>query len=238
MSALPNTARLMKALDATWPAADQVERDGWLLRRGDGGGNRVSAATSQGGSFEAAEAAMRAMDQTPLIRLTPGEEMLDEDLAARGWSLHEPTVLYAGKASALEGEGEHTAGAYRAKIRPAIMEEVWQSGGIGPERWAIMERVKEPALFLLGRVQDRPCGAAFVAVDGDIAMIHAIEVQPEMRRKGVATLMLEAAARFARDVGAATLSLAVTEANANARALYERQGMERVGGYHYRIKKT
>jgi ribosomal protein S18 acetylase RimI-like enzyme len=42
------------------------------------------------------------------------------------------------------------------------------------------------------------------------------------------------AARFALDQGAAWLALAVTEANAAARALYEAAGMETVARYGYR----
>ena len=232
---LENT-RLMTAMDATWPAAQTTRQAGWVLRRGEGGGNRVSAASWTGGEIQDAEAAMTAMGQTPLFRIVPGQDDLDRDLAGLGYRKHEPTVLYAAPAATLVGQGEHTAGAYRATIRPAIMEEVWRAGGIGPERLAIMDRVSGPALFILGRTEDRPCGAAFVGLDRDLAMIHAIEVTQAMRRKGVATLMIEAAARFAQEAGAHSLCLAVTEANTGARAAYERLGMSLTGRYHYRIK--
>ena len=78
-------------------------------------------------------------------------------------------------------------------------------------------------------------GLSYVAVDGDVAMIHAVEVRPEARRRGVARAGLSAAARFAAENGAQWLALAVTEANAPARALYHSAGMENVGRYHYRL---
>jgi GNAT superfamily N-acetyltransferase len=66
-------------------------------------------------------------------------------------------------------------------------------------------------------------------------MLHALEVTPETRRRGIATLMTRAAARWAAELGCATLALAVTEANAPARALYAVMGMREVARYHYRI---
>ena len=116
------------------------------------------------------------------------------------------------------------------------MEEIWAQGGIGPERLAIMDSVSAPKQLLLSRAGDRPAGAAFVGIDGDIAMIHAIEVLPHFRRMGSATLLLEVAARFASEHGAEWLSLAVTRANAGANALYKKHGMQECGAYHYRIK--
>jgi ribosomal protein S18 acetylase RimI-like enzyme len=66
-------------------------------------------------------------------------------------------------------------------------------------------------------------------------MIHAIEIAPEHRRKGGGALLMRGAASFAAEQGAQWLALAVTEANAPARALYERLGIALAGSYHYRI---
>ena len=46
---------------------------------------------------------------------------------------------------------------------------------------------------------------------------------------------MHGAASFAAEHGAHWLTLAVTEANAAARGLYEKLGMTLVGRYHYRI---
>jgi GNAT superfamily N-acetyltransferase len=103
-----------------------------------------------------------------------------------------------------------------------------------------MTRPTGPRMTLMARADDRPVGVAFVALtdkdgDGDIAMIHAIETAPEHRRKGAGGLLLRGAASFAAEHGAVWLALAVTEANAPARALYEKLGMALAGRYHYRI---
>ena len=116
-----------------------------------------------------------------------------------------------------------------------MVDDIWARGGIGPGRRAVMTRPTGPCIALMARADDRPVGVAFVAVDNNIAMIHAIEVRPEHRRKGGGGVLIHGAASFAAEHGAEWLALAVTEANAPARALYERLGIARAGSYHYRI---
>ena len=69
-------------------------------------------------------------------------------------------------------------------------------------------------------------------------MLHAVEIVPDYRRQGAARTMLRGAAHWAQGQGADWLALAVTEANAPARALYERAGMQQVARYHYRQKSA
>lgn len=229
----PGVARLMSAIDATWPAAETLAQGGWTLRRGAGGGKRVSAASGTG-EITDAETVMRAWGQGPLFRLTEHDADLDAELSGRGYAVVDPTLLYTGSADALAGEQGHMGQSYLAACRPAMLDEIWRAGGIGPGRLAIMDRVGGLCAWLMSRVGDNGCGAAFVACDGDVAMVHAIEVLPAFRRNGAGVLLVEAAARFARDQGAPWLTLAVTEANAPARTLYERLGMKMSGRYYYR----
>ncbi|MEL6220255.1 MAG: GNAT family N-acetyltransferase, partial [Pseudomonadota bacterium] len=73
---LPGPERLLAAVDATWPPAEMVERNGWVLRRGAGGGKRVSAASRLPGAepdVTAAVAGLAAWAQPPLFRLDPGD---------------------------------------------------------------------------------------------------------------------------------------------------------------------
>jgi GNAT superfamily N-acetyltransferase len=60
-----------------------------------------------------------------------------------------------------------------------------------------------------------------------IFILNDLFVIPEGRRKGVGSLLLRAAARFAREVGAIRLALSTEVTNENAQALYEREGWER-----------
>lgn len=227
---------LFAAIDATWPAAEVVRLGPWTLRRGAGGGNRVSAATldGTGGDIDAAEAAMRAWGQAPLFMIRPGDEALDRALAARGYTLGDTVAMLGAPVEAL-ATAEPDPMVPIGPVPLAIMADIWRQGGIGPARLAVMERVAGPRAFLLGRSGERPAGAGFVASAGGIAMLHALEVAPFARRQGVGAAITAAAARWALGAGADRLALAVTRANAPARALYARLGMTEAVGYHYRV---
>ena len=237
----PATNHLMAAIDATWPPAEFRSIGPWLLRRGDGGGQRVSAASTedQSADLAPAEAGMRAWGQTPLFLLTPDQIELDRRLAEAGYLVKDPVALYAAPTASLADGRDETVRVFRVNSPLAMVDEIWARGGIGPGRRAVMTRAQGPRMTLMVRAGDHPAGVAFVAIakiDGcGIAMIHAIEVQPEHRRKGGGGLLMRGAASFAAEHGAEWLALAVTEANAPARALYARLGIARAGSYHYRI---
>ena len=232
----PDPVRLMRAIDATWPAARFVETGGWMLRDGAGGGKRVSAATGAG-EIAVAEAGMAGMGQDPLFSLREEQADLDAALAARGYRVVDPTVLYACPVPALADGRDETAKVIRCAAPLRRVDEIWQAGGIGPARRAVMARVAGASRVLMARAGDRPAGCAFVACDGALAMVHAIEVLDAFRRQGVGERLLRGAASFAAEHGAAWMTLAVTEANAPANSLYQKLGMARAGGYHYRAKE-
>jgi ribosomal protein S18 acetylase RimI-like enzyme len=64
---------------------------------------------------------------------------------------------------------------------------------------------------------------------GDALYVDALATDPDFRRNGVATALLEAAAQQARDNGLTAVALDTAERNTPAQALYEAFGMERSG---------
>jgi len=60
-----------------------------------------------------------------------------------------------------------------------------------------------------------------------ILILNDLFVSPEARQKGVGRLLLEAAVRFGREVGAVRLTLSTEVTNETAQALYENQGWQR-----------
>jgi GNAT superfamily N-acetyltransferase len=58
-------------------------------------------------------------------------------------------------------------------------------------------------------------------------ILNDLYVVPELRRTGIATALLEQAARFSRTAGAARLSLSTARTNVTAQALYESLGWKR-----------
>lgn len=235
---LPTIPDLFDALDATWPAEAFIEQPPWTLRRGAGGGQRVSAATATTGApddddITAAEDGMRALAQHPLFMLRPQDEALDARLEARGYDIVDPVAIFL---VPLPENGDVLSCERCTPIWPASPEacNIWRTGGIGPARIAVMERVLGPKTALICTDEGEALGTVFVAKDGDVAMLHALEVSPDARRQGVGTELMNAASLWGTQNGANWLALMVTRANTPANALYRALGMRDVGGYHYR----
>lgn len=226
---------LSEVMEATWPPLGRRALGPFTLRDGAGGGKRVSAASCSGGFSEADVAALEAAMAEPLMLIRDGDTALDAALAARGWAVVDPVVAYAAPVQALAADLPPLA-AFPHWPPLEIGRAIWDEGGIGPARVAVMDRAAGPKAAILARAGDRPAGMAFVAVHGSEAMLHALEVRPDRRRRGVGRTLLHAAANWAALQGADRLSLVVTRQNAAARALYARLGMQTVGQYHYRAK--
>ena len=229
-------------IDGTWPAATYRKEDPWTFREGRGGGSRVSATTADGPVTEAdidrAEEAMLAMDQKLIFQIREGQEDLDGMLAARGYAILDPVTIYACEPETLCDVVIPRVTVLQVWEPLAIMREIWAAGGIGPERIEVMKRTKGPRVSLLGRLNDKPGGVAFVAIHDGVAMVHAVEVCPGQRRLGMGRWFMRAAAFWARDNGAHTLSVMCTDTNGPANGLYRSLGMTVTGHYHYRHSTT
>lgn len=231
-------AQIFAVMEASWPPA-QVQRAGpWLLRDGRGGGKRVSAATAEAdwnaGDLTLVEEGMAALHQPALFLIRPEDTALDQVLAQNGYRLVDPVLAYAAPVANFTAPERMTTFPHWPPME--ICKALWVEGGVGAARLAVMDRAKGPKSAILGRSNDRASGVAFVAIHDRVAMLHALEVTPALRRQGSAHNILRAAAQWAQQNGADTLSLVVTNANEPARRLYASFGMTVVGHYHYRQK--
>lgn len=235
----PTQAQLFAAVDATWPAAKFIETQHWLLRDGQGGGKRVSAATARTGirnpDIEAAETAMAQLGQDALFMLRDTDSALDVALKARGYAVIDPVVILTCPIAALTDKEVPRLATFTIWEPLAIMAEIWAGGGIGPARLEVMARAAHKTA-ILARNNQRPAGTGFVAVDGSVAMVHAVEILPEHRRQGAAQWIMREAAFWARAQNAQTMAVLCTKANTTALALYSGLGFEAAAQYHYRHK--
>ena len=229
---------LCDVIDATWPPATVQCLGPWIIRNGAGGGNRVSAATAIravcANDLAPAEQAMRALGQEPLFQLRPGDNAIDAMLNQAGYLVRDETAIYAAPIATLTTQRPPPVTAFTVWPPLAAQTDIWAQGGIGPARLAIMARVNGPKTTFLGRIDDRPAATLFLALHGGIAMLHALEIAPAFRRRGLAQKMTRAAAFWAQARGATTFSLLATTENRAANALYQGLGMTDVGRYHYR----
>ncbi len=237
--------RLFGALDATWPAHSYYQEPPWRLCYGAGGGQRVSAAIAEApgqpvtsADIDRAESRMRALDQVPLFMIREGEADLDAALGERGYGVVDPVAILAAPASSMKPGGATGCSVVPCDTPLAVMEEIWSEGGIDRGRLDVMARAKAPKAYLLLRCNDRVAAVVFVACDGDVAMLHALEVRESHRRKGYGRHLSIAAAGWAADHGARTLALLAVRSNAAAIGLYQGLGMTEVAHYHYRKKQA
>ena len=232
-----DAATLFQAIDATWPAARQFALGPWVLRDGQGGGKRVSAATaSQPVDAEAValgEVGMRALDQSPLFMIRDADEALDRMLEQRGYKIVDPVAVLTCPIARLTDRPVPPVTTFVVWEPLAIMAEIWAQGGIGPERLDVMRRAKTKTASL-ARNNQKPAGTAFVAVHGGIAMVHAVEVLTAHRRQGIAGWIMRQAAFWAEAQGATEMAVLSTKANTGALRLYSGLGFETAAQYHYR----
>ncbi|HEY9037842.1 MAG TPA: GNAT family N-acetyltransferase [Roseovarius sp.] len=235
---VPDARALHDVIQATWPAHAQRTLGPWVLRDGRGGGKRASAATARGQATDAdlapAEAAMRAMGQRPCFMIRCGDANVDALLAQAGYEVVDPVAMYAAPLAGLAMDSPEPTASFHIWEPLAIQREIWAGGGIGPDRIAVMHRARGPKTTLLGRRNGHAVAAGFAAIEGDMVMVHALEVLPEHRRQGTARALMLEAARWAAPLGAQHLAVVCTEANTAANALYASMGMARIGRYHYR----
>ena len=229
--------RLFAALEATWPPLSSTRLGPFRLRDGAGGGKRVSAAVLEGAFDDAAFAKAEAQMDRPLFQLRQGQGSFDQILAARGYRVLDPTVLFAAPIEQI-AEKPRPVSLLTAWPPLAMQRQVWADGGVGAARIAVMERACDPKEGFVARFKNRVAGAGFVAVHDGVAMLHALQIEPEFRRQGVARYMVRGMAHWAMQQGASTFALAVTQDNTSARDLYSALGLTEVDAYHYREKTT
>ena len=101
----------------------------------------------------------------------------------------------------------------------------WQGEGDREERWRGRLRISG-SCNLVALVDGSPAGMASGIPDDEpgVAELISMWVSPAARGRGVGDRLIAAIEQWARQAGAGVLKLAVTESNANARALYLRSG--------------
>ncbi len=231
-------SEIFNVIEATWPAAHATQIGNWIIRDGAGGGQRVSSATPIGDvtddDITIAEKALRDIGQPLLFMLRQSDQALDALLEARGYTFHDPVIMYHCPIETLTALNPARLAAFPIWPPLEIAREIWTESGIGPARQAVMERAQIPKTCILARENDRAAGCAYVAIHGKTAMLHALEVVPAHRRQGIANNIMGVAAIWAQNHGATAFSVICVRENSPANALYTSLGMKNVGNYHYR----
>lgn len=233
---------------------EQLECDGWLLRRLPGKAKRarcVNALLAGERSLDEKLAECARLYQEaglPLyIRVTPfsAPAGLDEVLAARGWRLHDATQVLVHPALAdlptfelppgLDDEAASAEG-YAAAVGAL-------RGSSPGEIAAHARRLQASPVPYRGRLWRAAAGApgavlacAQVAQEGELAGLYDVCTAPAARGRGLATALCAHVLRQAHAAGARIGYLQVDAANAAALKVYRRLGFVAAYGYHYRLQ--
>jgi len=231
----PSGLELFDAVDATWVPLAFHNHEGWLIREGAGGGQRVSAATllADATSAKVGSAAnkMLAIGQNPLFMIRDSDMDLDAELEALGYAVVDPVAILTAPIDRLiQKQPKHTHHIDRLITPDNTATKIWASGGIDQNRLNVMQRVKCPKTILSAG----DMGVAFAAAYADIAMVHAVEVANNHRRKGIANALMFEAFNWAKDQDCNWVSVLTVRKNLPAHKLYETLGMTEAAAYHYR----
>ncbi|MDX3571434.1 GNAT family N-acetyltransferase [Streptomyces sp. ID05-47C] len=162
------------------------------------------------------------------------QEPLCAELERRGWVREVTAELWIGALAPVADLAEAEAGgvvlareadeAWLARYqRKGIGEVALKVLGGGPSVWFASVPGEGAAPAAIGRC----------VVDGRWAGFAAVEVDPQQRRRGLATVVMAALARRALEEGASAAWLQVEADNAGARALYAGMGFGAHHAYHH-----
>ncbi|MCZ9348332.1 GNAT family N-acetyltransferase [Streptomyces mutabilis] len=164
------------------------------------------------------------------------QELLCAELERRGWVREVTAELWTGGLAPVADRAEGTDVVLSRDADEAWLARYQRKGvsdvalrvlGSGPSVW-----------FATVPGEGAPAAIGRCVVDGRWASFAAVEVDPAMRRRGLATTVLAALARRALDEGASAAWLQVEADNAAARALYGGMGFAAHHAYHHYREPT
>ena len=248
---------LARVAARAWRPVESERLGDWELRAAAGFTRRANSVLPLGDPGLPLDAALTAVRRWYEDRGLPAyvqtatgaegtQELLCAELERRGWTREVTAELWTGalapvadreEASGVElsrEADEAWLGRYQRKGVSEVALEVLGSGsprsseaesGGGPSVWFATVPGSSPGAA--------PAAVGRCVVDGRWAGFAAVEVDPEQRRRGLATTVMAALARRALDEGASAAWLQVEADNAGARALYAGTGFSAHHAYHH-----
>ncbi|MDV9173014.1 GNAT family N-acetyltransferase [Streptomyces sp. W16] len=226
-----------------WPPAESERLGEWELRAAAGFTRRANSVLPLGDPGLPLDEALTAVRRWYGDRGLPAyvqtatgaegtQELLCAGLERRGWTREVTAELWVGALAPVADRADPAGvvlsraadDAWLARYqRKGVSEVALKVLGGGPSVWfaTVPGEGAEPAA--IGRC----------VVDGRWAGFGAVEVDPALRRRGLASLVMAALASRALEEGASAAWLQVETDNAGARALYAGMGFAAHHAYHH-----
>ncbi|MBD0843318.1 GNAT family N-acetyltransferase [Streptomyces sp. TRM68416] len=163
------------------------------------------------------------------------QELLCAELEKRGWTSEVTAELWTGALAPL-ADREEPAGVVLSRSADEAWLARYQRKGVSEVALKVLGSGASVWFATVpGEGEGAPAAVGRCVVDGRWVGFAAVEVDPALRRRGLATTVMAALARRALDEGASAAWLQVEADNAAARALYAGLGFSAHHAYqHYR----
>ncbi|GAA2287496.1 GNAT family N-acetyltransferase [Streptomyces hawaiiensis] len=163
------------------------------------------------------------------------QELLCAELERRGWVREVTAELWVGPLAPIADRGD-PAGVVLSREADEAWLARYQRKGVSEVALRVLQG--GPSVWFAsvpGATSESgpPAAIGRCVVDGRWAGFAAVEVDPALRRQGLATSVMAALARRALDEGASAAWLQVEAENAGARALYTPMGFAAHHAYHH-----
>ncbi|MEU2875710.1 GNAT family N-acetyltransferase [Streptomyces sp. NPDC007070] len=240
-------AELARVAARAWPPVESERLGDWELRGAGGFTRRANSVLPLGDPGVPLDAALAAVRRWYGERGLPAyvqtatgaegtQELLCAELERRGWVREVTAELWTGALAPVADRAEGAGGAGVVLSRTA--DEAWlaryQRKGVSEVALKVLGG--GPSVWFAsvpGEGGGAPAAIGRCVVDGRWASFAAVEVDPALRRRGLATAVMAALAGRALEEGASAGWLQVETDNTGARELYARLGFAPHHAYHH-----
>ncbi|KQX13802.1 acetyltransferase [Streptomyces sp. Root431] len=236
---------LARATARAWQPVESEPLGEWTLRAADGFTRRANSVLPLGDPGVPVAEALTRVREWYAARKLPAyvqtatgaegtQELLCAELDRHGWRREVSAQVQIG---ALAPIGDQDADVSAVRLSRTV-DEAWLSryqrfGEPSPAVRPVLTSGPSVWFASVAGTGEVPAAIGRCVVDGRWAGFMAVEVDPALRRRGLATTVMTALARQALDEGASAAWLQVEADNDGARALYDGMGFAVHHHYHH-----
>ena len=237
-----NQSEFLKLLEDTWPPGEVIHFDNWTIRISNGAGKRASAISLEGvweeASFIRLKKFLKRLGKSEIFMIYQSGSLFEKELNNRNYQVFDKSCIFEISVSELIKNEPPPISMFSIWPPLEIQKQLWNSNGVGWQRQAVMNRANQIKTSILARWDDNPVASAFIAKSGNVAFLHALVVEQNFRRQGVARALIRYAGQWADRNNCTRLMVVTTEANSAANILYTSLKFQLVNKYHYRIPEA